>query len=175
MTPKYNRFGWLLLSAWILSGCGRSAPAEKKMPVQPEQQITALTEADQQRLRDQRAIVEKYLANEESRQKYKTATGKLGTIRALLQAGTFKREQTYELQCLGIVLGDAFVQDLGMEWIMVEDEYGRDPAIRMPNTSIILYPLTMISKRIERGEQVDVFDLFNGVATQVEDLKRQGK
>jgi len=64
---------------------------------------------------------------------------------------------------------------LGMEWIMVEDEYGRDAAVRMPGTTIILYPLTMISKRVERGEDVDVFDLFNGVAAQVDELQRQGR
>ena len=58
-------------------------------------------------------ILQKY-----TKQKYKTAAGKLGTIRAILQGGIFKRDQTYELQCLGVVLGDAFVQDLGMEWIM---------------------------------------------------------
>jgi hypothetical protein len=32
----------------------------------------------------------------------------------------------------------------------------------------------MISKRIERGENVDVFDLFNGVAANVEEMQRQG-
>jgi hypothetical protein len=61
-----------------------------------------------------------------------------------------------------------------MEWVMVEDEHGRDPAVRLPKTSIILFPLTMISKRIERGEKVDVFDLFNGVATKVQEMQRQG-
>jgi hypothetical protein len=166
---------WLVFAVCLPIGCARNVPQEKKVPTQPEQKITVLTEADQQRLRDQRATVEKYLGNEDSKQKYKTAAGKLGTIRAILQAGVFKPDQTYELQCLGIVLGDAFVQDLGMEWIMVEDEYGRDPAVRMPNTTIILYPLTMISKRIERGEKVDVFELFNGIAAQVEEHKRQGK
>jgi Domain of unknown function (DUF3806) len=145
------------------------------MPNQPEQKIMALTEADEQHLRDQRAVVEKYLGNEDSKQKYKTAAGKLGTIRAVLQAGAFKPEQTYELQCLGIVLGDAFVQELGMEWIMVEDEHGRDSAVKMPNSSIILFPMTMISKRIERGEQVDVFELFNGVAAQVKELRQKAK
>lgn len=144
------------------------------MPNQPEQKITALTEVDQTRLRDQRAVVERYLGDQESKLKYKTAAGKLGTIRAILQGGVFKPNQTYELQSLGIVLGDASVQELGMEWVMVEDEFGRDPAVRMPGTSVILYPLTMISKRIERGEQVDVFELFNGVAAQVDELKRQG-
>jgi len=141
----------------------------------PEQEISLLTEDDNKRLREQRAVVEQCLDNEDSKQKYKTAAGKLGTIRAILEGGVFKREQTYELQCLGTVLGDALVDELGMEWIMVEDEYGRDAAVRMPGTTIILYPLTMISKRVERGEDVDVFDLFNGVAAQVDELQRQGR
>jgi len=144
------------------------------MPNQPEQKITALTGVDQKRLADQRAIIEKFLGDEDSKNKYKTAAGKLGTIRAVLHASVFKRDQTYELQCLGIVLGDAFVQELGMEWVIVEDEHGRDPAVRMPNTSIILYPLTMVSKRVERGEQVDVFELFNGTAARVKDLQKKG-
>jgi hypothetical protein len=165
---------WFISAVCLLSGCGRNAAPEENMLSQPEQKITSLTEADQKRLADQRAIIEKLLEDEDSKRNYKTAAGKLGTIRAVLQAGVFKREQTYELQCLGIVLGDAFVQELGMEWIMVEDDYGRDPAVRMPNTSIILYPLTMVSKRVERGEQVDVFDLFNGIAAQVEDLQKKG-
>jgi Domain of unknown function (DUF3806) len=144
------------------------------MAKEQQQEITALGEADQKLLRDQRAVVEAYLGDEESKRKYETAAGKLGTIRAILGAGVFKRDQTYELQCLGVVLGDAFVQELGMEWIMVEDEHGRNPAVRMPGASVILYPLTMISKRVERGEQVDVFDLFNGIAAKVEDVKRKG-
>jgi len=144
------------------------------MSSQSEQNITALTETDEQRLRDQRAVVERFLGNEDSRQKYGTAAGKLGTIRAVLDAGIFGRDQTYELQCLGVVLGDAFVQELGMEWIMVDDAYGRDPAVRMPKTTIILFPLTMVSKRIEQGERVDVFDLFNGVAAQVDGLSSLG-
>ena len=57
------------------------------------------------------------------------------------------------------------------EWIMVEDANGRDPAVRVPNTTIILYPMTMISKRIERGESVDVFELYNSTAEHVEHLK----
>lgn len=165
----------LLLTASIAMGCARTNTRERNVPHEQQQKITALTGADQKRLRDQRAVIEAYLGSEESKKKYQTAAGKLGTIRAVLQARVFKREQTYELQCLGIVLGDAFVQDLGMEWIMVEDEYGRDPAVRMPGTTVILHPLTMISKRVERGEQVDVFDLFNGITAQVEDLERKGQ
>jgi hypothetical protein len=157
-----------LVVAGFIIGCTQNDPPEKKAPTggqrenkvanQPEQKITALNESDQKLLRDQRAVVEKYLGNEDSKEKYKTAAGKLGTIRAILQSNLFKPDQKYKLQCLGIVLGDVFVQDMGMEWIMVEDEYGRAPAVRLPNTTIILYPMTMISKRIERSEKVDVFE-----------------
>ena len=113
---------------------------------QEDQKITALTDADQQRLREQRAVVEAYLGSENSKQNHRTAAGKLGTIRAFLQGGVCTASQTYELQCLGTLLGDAFVQDM-----------------------------TMISKRVERGENVDVFDLYNGSASQVEALRDSAK
>jgi hypothetical protein len=156
-------------------GCGGTSPqVETKMPAQPTQKVVTLTQPDQQRLRDQRAIVEKFVTNEGSRQRYQTAAGKVQTIQAILQQGAFKPSETYELQCLGVVLGDAFVQDLKMEWVMVEDDQGRDPAVRLPGTSLILFPLTMISKRVERGENVDVIDLFNQTATQVDEFRRGG-
>lgn len=142
------------------------------MASQPDQTVTMLTEADQKRLRDQRAVVEALLADEDSG-KYERPAGKLGLIRAILSENTFKPNQTYELQCLGVVLGDAFVQELKMEWVIVEDGYGRDPAVRLPGTTIILFPLTMISKRVERGEKVDVFDVFNWAAAEVDELQRQ--
>lgn len=139
-----------------------------------EQIVSDLTADDQDRLAKQRAVVEAYLGDEDSKQKYQETAGKLGLLRALLEQKVFKADQTYELQCMGIVLGDAFVQDLGLQWVMVQDEYGRDPAVKLEGTTIILYPLTMISKRIERGEEVDVFDLFNGTVAQVDEMRDEG-
>ena len=128
-----------------------------------EQTISVLSGRDHKRLEQQRAVVTRFL-DADGLKKYETAPGKLGTLRALLDAAKFSPEQTYELQSMGIVLGDVFVQDMGFHWVIVEDEYGRDPALKFKDTSVILFPLTMISKRIERGETVDVFDLYNGVA-----------
>jgi hypothetical protein len=143
------------------------------MTSQPAQRITALTEADRQRLRDQGAVIERSISDKTSHQRYQKAAGKLGTIRAIPQERVFEPNQTYELPCLGIVLGDAFVQELNMGWVMVEDEIGRDPALRLPNSNIILFPSTMISKRVERGEKVDPFKPFNGIAAQVDRVQSQ--
>jgi hypothetical protein len=60
-----------------------------------------------------------------------------------------------------------------MEWVTVQDEYGRDPAIRDPGTTILLFPLTTISKRIERAEKVDVRQLFNDACQTVNRLRAQ--
>lgn len=139
-----------------------------------EQKIMELNSQDHARLKDQRAIVETYLSKQDLETKYQTPAGKLGSLRALLAANVFSRSQTYELQSMGIVLGDAFVQEMEFHWVIIEDEYGRDPAIKFKDTSIILYPLTMISKRIENGETVDVFELFNSAAAKVEELIEQG-
>src|SRR5215831_3746064 len=93
------------------------------------QQVSAVTPQDLERLAQQRAAMEKYLGDDRSRQNYQSAAGKLGLLRALIEQRVFKPTQTYQLQCMGIVLGDAFVQELGMEWVMVQDDYGRDPAV----------------------------------------------
>jgi hypothetical protein len=137
---------------------------------QDEQIISELTGADVAALAQQRSLIESYLGNEESRRKYEGPVGKLGLLRALLESKVFSPEQTYELQSMGVVLGDVFAQKLGMEWIVVEDSFGRTPALRYPNTTIILYPITMISKRIEAGEQVDVFDMYNSLAAEVDEI-----
>lgn len=135
-----------------------------------KQKLLPLTKPDIAKLDEQRAVIEKYLDDDDSRQKYKTPAGKLGTLRALLKSKAFRPNQTYELQSMGVVLGDVFVQNMGFHWIVVEDEYGRDPAIQYKSTSIILYPLTMISKRIEGGEEIDVFELYNGIAGEAKKL-----
>jgi hypothetical protein len=139
-----------------------------------EQKTGSPSPDDLERLARQRAICEGHLGDDEtSRANYQTVAGKLGLLRALLEKKVFAADQAYELQCMGVVLGDAFVQDKGFEWIMVEDEFGRDPAIALPGTSIILYPLTVISKRIERGEVVDVTELYNRIVADVDRLRAE--
>jgi hypothetical protein len=136
-----------------------------------EQKQSELTPEDAAGLEKQRSFVQSYLADETARLVYETATGKLGHLRALLEAQSFRGDQTWELQSMGVVLGDAFVQELGGRWVIVEDEYGRDPAVVVPGTSVVLYPLTMISKRVEKGRAVDVFELFNWTASEVQQLQ----
>ncbi|MDP5240169.1 DUF3806 domain-containing protein [Uliginosibacterium sp. 31-16] len=139
-----------------------------------DQKISALNSTDKTFLAQQRQTLEKYLGDDRSKENYKTAAGKLGLLRALLDQKVFKPDQTHAFECMGVILGDAFAQKLHMEWIVVEDAKGRDLALRIPKTSIIIFPASMILKRVSRGESVDVFALFNGITDQIESLKKQG-
>lgn len=96
-------------------------------------------------------------------------------LQKLLDAGTVEREATYTLQALGMAFGKVFIKENpAYDWWMVQDEFGRDPAIRYKRSSLLAYPRTMISKRIEEGEAVNVTELFDGLCRRMEGLVGKG-
>ena len=98
-----------------------------------------------------------------ARHKYETLEGKLHLLQVILDSGWIESGETAKLQNLGIAFGDAMAQELGLEWVLVDDEYGRSPSLRFPGTTVIAFPRTMISKRVERGDKVDVREMFRGI------------
>jgi len=125
------------------------------------------------RIEAQRAWVRNHF-EPDARGQYDSLEGKLRLLDTIVRSKWIERNETVKLQCLGITLGDAVVQEFAMRWVTVEDEYGRDPAVELPGTSILGFPLTMISKRIEQGEEVDIYDLFDGLCTKVREMKANG-
>ena len=136
-----------------------------------EQRVTHLEPDDLANLERARSWVRDHF-KPEAQHKYEHVPEKLRLLQAILDAGWIEPRETAKLQSLGITLGDALAQELSMEWVMVEDEQGRDPALRFPGTTVLLFPLTMISKRIEDGESVDVANLFAKVAKGARELAR---
>ncbi|MGX6449366.1 DUF3806 domain-containing protein [Patulibacter sp. S7RM1-6] len=93
---------------------------------------------------------------------------RLGTLAAILDQAGLRPDQTAELQALGVVLGDAIAAKAGGTWVEVTDEYGTDPALALGgDLDAVVFPQTMISKRIEGGETVDLETLY-GLLTHAE-------
>ena len=107
-----------------------------------------------------------------AQQKYETVEGKLALVDAILENGWVTATDTLKLQCLGITFGDALAQHMGLTWVTVEDEYGRNPALQLAGSSVLVFPMTSISKRVERGEIVDVYDLFNAACKTIRTTAR---
>lgn len=98
----------------------------------------------------------------------------LPLLQRLLADTRLAKDQTVALQALGLAFGKVFVQnETGYDWWMVEDELGRDPAVRFGQTSLLFFPQTMISKRVEQGQRVDVAEMYTGLRAQLEALRAE--
>lgn len=98
----------------------------------------------------------------------------LSIIQAILDSSELEPEQTYELQSLGVVFGRALVSAVdGLDWAIVHDEYGSDPTVRYRTTPLCMNVLTVISKRVENGEHVNVHELFVGMRELLENAIRE--
>jgi hypothetical protein len=91
----------------------------------------------------------------------------LGSLQKLLDDDVFQSSQTYELQCLGVAFGDVLRRQLPLHWVIITDEYGSDPTLRLGESSITINALTMISKRIEKGERVNLHQLLQQTRTAI--------
>lgn len=100
--------------------------------------------------------------------------GDLELLQAVLDGSHVAPDQAYDLQCLGVAFGSVLIASFpGLDWAIIEDEYGRDPAVRYRDTTLVLNALTMISKRVEDGETVNVRDLLVRVVSELPSVMRE--
>lgn len=135
---------------------------------------TPLRAAERDRIEAARDWIKGHFSSEPDAS-YASLEAKLYVIDAILKNGWVNAGDTWELQAMGIAFGDAIAQKLGLDWVTVDDEYGCDPALNWPGTSLFSYPMTTISKRVEQGETVDVYDLFDAACSQLGELAASGR
>lgn len=134
------------------------------------QKVSDLTDKMEKYIESKRDWVRNHYTPEAINE-YNTISGKLKLLDIILKSNWIEKSETYKLQSLGITLGDIIVQDLNFVWIEVDDKYGNSPALQLSDTTLIIFPLTMISKRIESGEDVDIFDLYEGLKAKINEIK----
>ena len=110
-----------------------------------EQKIEPLSADDAAGVEKQRTWVRDHY-DPAARHHYDTLEGKLRLLDTILGQNWIKPDETWKLQSLGIAFGDALAQEMGLHWVAVEDEYGRDPALQDPGTTIVMFPLTQSRK-----------------------------
>jgi hypothetical protein len=137
-----------------------------------EQRFLALSVEDQARVAEQTDLVQRAAAACYAGVSFEGGPDDLRVLQNLINDAVFRPSQTYELQSMGIVFGHVPARATGLKWVMVEDQYGRDPALRWQDTSLVLFPLTMISKRVEAGERPDLQRLFGAIIADVKRAKR---
>lgn len=77
-----------------------------------------------------------------------------------------KQDDRETLQGMGVILGNILQRELDLEWKVYEDAAGRSRALCVPGTADCLFPVTMLSRRLEVGLNVDVNKIYtDAVAT----------
>ena len=72
---------------------------------------------------------------------------------------------------VGVVMGRVMARNIpGLDWWVVEDEFGRDLCLRYEATTLRVNPVSMIWKRVSRKEKLDVRGLFAATEAQIERL-----
>lgn len=102
---------------------------------------------------------------------YEDTSNKLRVVATILENKWIDPSDSVKLQCLGVAFGDALADAVGLEWVTFSLAGEDWPGLRLGETSLFVHPLTMISKRVEAGEEIDVVELFKGLAHQIESLK----
>jgi len=74
------------------------------------------------------------------------------------------KRRIYEIQALGVVLGDVMAHNFELQWVVFEDKYGRGRALNVEGTKDLVFPVTMLSKRYEKSLPVDVKALYDDIA-----------
>lgn len=137
--------------------------------------FSELSPADRERLDQQRAVVLNVAKHKYGVTTLTRTKSDLPVLQRLLDDKVFNKSQTYELQCLGVAFGDVLTTELPLRWVMVSDEYGTDPTLRFKNLQVNVNALTMISKRVERNEPVQLTRLLRITREQLPTFEKKGR
>lgn len=117
------------------------------------------------RLQEQRQFVERLVARHFPGERLTRSRADIALLQRVVDARVVPRTDGWGLQALGVAYGDALAAVVpGLAWVRVVDAYGTDPTLRLRGTSVQVNALTMISKRVEQGEPVDLEAIARDVA-----------
>jgi len=148
------------------------AVADAMVRSAPRSRVEDLGVLEERRIDRQRAAVVEFARRRVGAEPGDGSLDDLRILQQIVDDRILRRDQTYELQALGVVLGDVMAKQLGLRWVVVDDQYGRTRALRYGTGDDVFFPITMISKRYERGLDVDVRALYSDVEAQVAALRR---
>jgi len=139
-------FRILLLLILTASCPNLFAQAKKNAPVISEPNWTNTTF-----LSNQRTLVDE-LARRHFGSQIRGDKSDLYILQRLIDNDAIARDDKASLQALGVVLGDVYTAEhKNLQWRIYEDELGRSHAICIKNSQHCLFPITMLSRRIEAG------------------------
>ena len=134
--------------------------------------VEALSPVDLAFMQDQRDFIDNTARRHLGSQLNGQKDHDLRLLQALLDQELIDRENSQGLQAMGVVLGDHLKKEEGLTWIVYSDKYGRSRALAVPKQDEVIFPITMISRRAEVGNTVDVNEIYNKAQAAVAEIRK---
>ena len=148
--PKKIRLALLLLLCWGSPGSLAQEPTR----------TGDLTTVDWQFMAQQRETMQALAMMNLGRQFSGDRKLELALLQALLDKQLVRPDQVRELQAMGVIMDDLLAAELGMRWVLYEDNVGRSRALRYQKSDNVLFPMTMIARRREVGNQASAVNIY---------------
>lgn len=102
-------------------------------------------------------------------------TGELSDL-VLLQGAVDRlgndQQSRDDAYALGLAFGQVYLDNNpGFDWWMVEDEYGREVALRFADSSLLVFPGSMFSNRHEDSEPIQVTVLYASLSREIDAIR----
>ena len=124
----------------------------------------ALSEMDRRFMDNQVAALEDITRREFGRQFSGTKATDLALLQRLLDQKLVKADDTSLLQGMGVILGELLRKEKALFWTIYTDRLGRSRALEIPGKREFVFPMTMISRRVEAGVEVQVSEVYEKAA-----------
>jgi hypothetical protein len=140
--------------------------AIRRQPFQP------LSEFDRTLLAKQREQAQELVRRHVGTRLTGSSEEDLRVLQDLLDREVIAPDRTAELQALGVALGDVMAARFGLDWVSYEDEFGRSRALRLGETDVVIFPVTMISKRVEKRVPFRIDELWRKTESTLAESRR---
>lgn len=131
-------------------------------PSQKEPVITDLGWMDHNRMEQETTKINE-LAQSKTGTPLRRDLTDLDTLQRIINNELVEVDDHETQQALGVVLGNVMLADFPntFEWKVYEDDLGRSRAICVKQTSSCLFPVTMLSRRMEVGTKPNVKKIYD--------------
>ena len=169
---------WLFTTSIVILGVSGPAVAQPERPHQlelapaPDQQKRHHpSERDQAQLDEGRVATTALLALVTEATTLNGSRADIQPLQALIDARVVQPERALLTAGLGILFGDVLASELGLSWVVVDDHRGRDLALSLHGTEVLVFPIQMIQRRLiaanDSGTPFDLSALFAQVSATI--------
>ena len=137
-----------------------ATPHSYAQPLDDEGKITEFENSDEDYLQKQYERIQDIVNSELSGRFNGDKAHDLELLQKLIDSRAIKRDQHRELQAMGVVLGKTLAKEFELRWVVFRDSVGRSRALQIDETKRVVFPMTMISRRLEVDARTNVQEIY---------------